>query len=470
MTIKKTTKPKAKARAKAVDNFVYISKKNEVYMKIDCGALESVAYDIRNKFSFKADNVQFDPRFKSGKWDGFVRLYDMRKKTLYIGLLLDLCDFLDKTGVPYRVDPELLSMDSHIDSETLDIICEDIVPLSAGGNPIGLHPHQREAIITAFEMQRATMLAATSAGKSLIIYMIIRIFQLMQLEKPEEEQKKVMVIVPSSALVDQMYNDFADYSETDTLWHVHNECQRIRQKMSKVIQSNVIISTWQSAAKMTKHEIDDEIGCVIVDECHTARGQVLKSILAELVSVPYRFGFTGTLDHVESNEYTIQGLLGPAVKIIKAKELMQSGAATDVKILAVKLNHSKEEVKALEERKQYMRNNDYTPAEIYQAEMSYIESSSARTKFIADICESYDGNTLVLYNHIDHGEAIAKTLRACAQDVFEINGKVDINDREKTRGALENSDNVNLVASYGTCSTGISIKRLHNLVLAAPTK
>ena len=54
--------------------------------------------------------------------------------------------------------------------------------------------------------------------------------------------------------------------------------------------------------------------------------------------------------------------------------------------------------------------------------------------------------------------------------VFFVHGGVDAEQRESIREITENESNAIIVASYGTFSTGINIKRLHNVIFASPSK
>jgi superfamily II DNA or RNA helicase len=56
------------------------------------------------------------------------------------------------------------------------------------------------------------------------------------------------------------------------------------------------------------------------------------------------------------------------------------------------------------------------------------------------------------------------------KEVFFISGKTDVEDREQIRKIVDKHDNSVLVASYGTCSTGINIKNIHAIIFASPSK
>ena len=54
--------------------------------------------------------------------------------------------------------------------------------------------------------------------------------------------------------------------------------------------------------------------------------------------------------------------------------------------------------------------------------------------------------------------------------VFFIHGGTDTETREEIRAITEKETNAIIVASYGTFSTGINIRNIHNVVFASPSK
>ena len=72
-----------------------------------------------------------------------------------------------------------------------------------------------------------------------------------------------------------------------------------------------------------------------------------------------------------------------------------------------------------------------------------------------------------------HGEILFNLIKEKAgqeRKVFFVFGGTDTDDREQIRAITEREDNAIIVASYGTFSTGINIRNLHNIVFSSPTK
>jgi superfamily II DNA or RNA helicase len=109
----------------------------------------------------------------------------------------------------------------------------------------------------------------------------------------------------------------------------------------------------------------------------------------------------------------------------------------------------------------------------YQDEIDYLVSSNARNNFIKNLALKIKGNTLILFQLVEkHGKGLHELIRNKAEnrDVFFVFGGVDTEEREQVRAITEKSNNAIIVASYGTFSTGINIRNLHNIIFASPSK
>ena len=203
-----------------------------------------------------------------------------------------------------------------------------------------------------------------------------------------------------------------------------------------------------------------QFNTILVDECHLAKAASLKSIMEKMPECQYRFGLTGTLDGTESNKLVLSGLFNVPTKIITTKELMDSGTISNLEINALILNHSKEDKKIAVKVKSY------------QEECDYLVLNESRNQFIAMLASSLRGNTLVLFQYVEkHGIPLTERIKGLTdKNVRYVSGMVKSDEREETRAIAESSDDVIIVASYQTYSTGINIKNLHNIIFAFPTK
>ena len=112
--------------------------------------------------------------------------------------------------------------------------------------------------------------------------------------------------------------------------------------------------------------------------------------------------------------------------------------------------------------------------ETYEDEIQYLISHEQRNKFITNLTLDLKGNTLVLFSRVEsHGAVLYERINNSKQSnrkVFFVHGGVDAEEREMVREITERENDAIIVASYGTFSTGINIKNLHNVIFASPSK
>ena len=302
--------------------------------------------------------------------------------------------------------------------------------------------YQVDGIYDALKYNRKLLISPTASGKSLMIYGIVRYYV--------ERNQNTLIVVPTTSLVEQMYKDFEDYG-----WDVGSYCHKIYAGKERVTDSQVIITTWQSIYKLPRKYFD-RFSVVVGDEAHQFKSKSLISIMTKLGNAKYRYGFTGTLDGTQTHKWVLEGLFGPAYKIIKTDELMKKGhvATLDINVLLLKHPPNK--------------------FETFEDEIQYIITHNRRNNFIRNLALDLKGNTLILFARVEgHGEPLYNLINNNSiinRHVFFVHGGVATEDREKVREITESEDNAIIVASYGTFSTGINIKNLHNIIFASPSK
>ena len=415
-----------------------ISNKNEVYLHVK--AEPHVYYELSDQFTFEVPGAKFSPAYKKKYWDGKIRLFNTHTGEIYVGLLDKIIRFCDDHGYSYEF---LHSKYSGLPFEVNKMISK------AGGkdymNAICKHTprdYQIEGVYDALRYNRKLLISPTASGKSLMIYAIVRYYV--------EKKQSILIVVPTTSLVEQMYKDFAEYG-----WNVGSFCHKIYAGKERETNSQVIITTWQSIYKLPRKYFE-RFSVVIGDEAHQFKSKSLVSIMSKLADAKYRFGFTGTLDGTQTHKWVLEGLFGPSYKIIKTDELMKKGhlALLDINVLLLKHPPNK--------------------FESFVDEVQYIINHDRRNNFIKNLALDLKGNTLILFARVEkHGQPLYDLINNSKVDgrhVFFIHGGVDTEDREKVREITENEDNAIIVASYGTFSTGINIRNLHNIIFASPSK
>ena len=425
-------------------NDIIITKKDEVYAKVQCE--RSTAMELSEYFTFFVPGYQFVPAYRNRIWDGKIRLFNLHTQQLYLGLIPYLKEFCEERGYKYEYE----EMEDEFSVYQADKFFKSL-NLHSSGNPITVNEHQQEAFIEAMQAKRKLLLSPTASGKSLIIYLIFR--QLL-----DYQDLKGLIIVPTTSLVEQLTSDFKDYaSETD--FDVDEYVHKIYQGKEKHSGKKLIISTWQSLYQMPP-EYFQQFQYIIGDEAHLFKAQSLTTIMTACTNAKYRIGLTGTLDGTKTHKLVLEGLFGPVRQVITTKELIDKNILSSFIIKCLILKHSPEKC---EESK------DWT----YQQEIEYLINSHNRNRFIRNLAISMKTNTLVLYQMVEkHGQVLYNMIKEKAGDrkVFFIHGGVEAEEREQVRRIMEEENDAIIVASFGTFSTGINIRNLHNIIFASPSK
>jgi len=411
---------------------VEITKVNEVYVKID--SEHSIAQEISDHFTFLVPGHTFVPAFRKRLWDGKIRLFNVMNRLLYGGLLPHLCKFL-------YLREYTVKFKSNFKLDKIELQPEDLPRLPEAVKP---REYQIDAVNHALSNHRSLLLSPTASGKSLIIYILVRYLKL-----------KTLILVPTTSLVSQMYNDFREYG-----WDVANNCHTVFAGRDKGSELPVIISTWQSIYKM-QQKYFEQYELVIGDEAHGFKSKSLTSIMTKCINAKYRIGTTGTLDGTQTHKLVLEGLFGKVYKVTSTKTLIDQKHLSPFQINALVLKHPDSICFNLKNIS-------------YQEELEYLIASEARNKYIVNLTLGMRGNSLLLFRFVEkHGQLLYDMIRENTdgkRKIFFVHGGTDTDTRESIRHTVESERDAIIVASYGVFSVGVNIRNLSNIVFASPSK
>ena len=415
-----------------------IKKKNEVYLKIE--AEPHLHKEAAEYFSFEVESAKYMQRKNRYRgWDGKVHLYSPATGEIYCGLVDYLTDWAQEKGYTYQFQ-ESENFGHPIDQNNL-VTPESVVGfVKALGIPVKARDYQYSAIYECLRYNRRLLLYPTASGKSLMIYSLVRFHV--------NVNRKILIVVPTTALVEQMYKDFEEYG-----WMASKHCHKIYSGEEKNTEADCVITTWQSVYKQPRKWFE-KFDVVIGDEAHLFKAKSLTTIMHKLHGCKYRIGFTGTLDGANVNQLVLEGVFGRCSQVTRTHQLMKKGHVAQLKVKVIVLKH------------------DEQIFDGYQDEIEYLCEHEQRNKFIRNLACDLKGNTLVLFNYVEkHGMPLYEMINSHTdKPVHFVYGGVDVDDREQVRHLVENENDSIIVASYGTFSTGVNIKRLHNIVFASPSK
>ena len=435
---------------------ITIWKKNESIALVDCDA--GIAHGLSEYFSFFVPGYKYMKLYKRKIWDGKIRLFNSTSRELPAGLYPFVDEFCKRNSYTLKVESsDYGSLVDRSEQDPNDVFkyIKDL-KLQSRGKPIDIRDYQFDAVMKALNLNRCVLLSPTGSGKSLIIYCLAQIWlKYLTNEVNYPEADKVLVVVPTTSLVEQMEKDFIDYGYNAKGIHkIYSGKDKDR------IDSDIVVSTWQSIYKLDP-EWFEQFGMVIGDECHGFKSKSLTDIMNKCSQAKYRIGTTGTLDNAQVHHLVLQGLFGKIHRVTTTKALQDSNtlAKLDINIIVLKYD---EEI-----RKSLGKAN-------YQDEIDFIVRNEKRNNFIRNLALDTDGNTLVLFNYVDkHGKPLFDMINNKAEEgrkIFYVSGEVATSDREAIREITESQKNAIIVASLGTFSTGINIRNLHNIIFASPSK
>ena len=424
-----------------------ISKKNDVYLTIETD--KGIARELSDFFTFEVPGAKFMPQYRNRMWDGKIRLFSVQTGEIYFGLLSYIEEFAKRNDIEIEYKDGVKDEERLRDGE-LDTFIGRVSPQSKG-TTIQIRDYQMAALDYAIRNNRSLLLSPTASGKSLIIY-------ILSVWYAAKTESNILILVPTTSLVEQMHSDFLDYGFKESMM------QKIYQGHSKNITKPITISTWQSVYKMQKKWFD-QFSTILGDEVHIFKSKSLTGIMNKMVNCKYRHGFTGTLDGTQTHRLVLEGLFGSVNKVTTTKELMDSDTLAKLKVDCLVLRYPDADCKFMKDQS-------------YQDEVDLIVRDTRRNKFIIRLTRALKGNTLVLFQFVEkHGNVLHGMMTASARlnkqydrKIFYVYGGTDTQTREEIRAITEKENDAIIIASYGTFSTGINIRNLHNIVFASPSK
>jgi len=438
-----------------MEDIIEVFKLNEATLKLRCS--QDAALELSETFSFQMPGAKFSPLYKQGRWDGFIRLFNLGSKTLPSGLFTKLVEFaeerkysllpIENPSAPYYGVPggsdmgiEYVNIKAYVDS----------LNLHHDGEPLDVRDYQYRAVFESISRRAAILKAATGAGKSMIVHAVARYIT-------EVLDGRMLIIVPTIGLTTQFLGDFKDYSSHNG-YDVDGNVHLISGGVDKSIKKKIVISTFQSLKTVDAAWFND-FDCILTDEGHKITSESFKKIYGKATEVRFRLTCTGTLHELKCNLLEMQGLTGPVIDIASAKDLIANGQLVPLKIKGVQLNYGPDVCLAFKKAD-------------YDEEIGWITTNERRNKFVSKLAARCKGTTLVLFRFRHQGEAIYDMVKALLPEgspVYLIDGTVSKEDRESIRQAA-NAESAHIIASYGTTSAGVNLPAIENIIDAHPVK
>jgi superfamily II DNA or RNA helicase len=422
----------------------------KIVIKDECNIkIEGLELDIRRalmkKFEFEIPGARYLPSVRLGRWNGKVSYFSLAGST-YLNLLDQIIPILDDYGYDIELDDH---RQSHPDFN-FELVKEDsfsnyVWPAGhmAAGQPIMLRDYQVEIINTFLSNPQSLNEVATGAGKTLMT---------AALSRSVEKYGKSIIIVPNKSLVGQTETDYINlgldvgvyFGDRKDYGKQHTICTW--QSLNNLLKRT---KEGESDPEIIKSFFDDVI-CVLVDECHQVKADVLKTLLTGVLShVPIRWGLTGTIPTAAMDQASLLVSLGPVVSKLAASDLQERGVLASCHVNIIQMKDSKE-------------------FSNYQSELKFLLEDDNRLNKISEVIQkiSQTGNTLVLLDRVGAGKELVSRM----PDSVFVSGETKLSERKEEYDEIATSVNKIIVATYGVAAVGINLPRIFNLVLIEPGK
>ena len=417
--------------------------KDECNIKFD-GLDPVVRREMVNALKFEVPGARYMPSVRMGRWDGKQSFCSVGGSS-FINALPVLLPIVQDAGYEIEMEDQRSPFDVNFSKANTTLFDGKVWPEGheLEGKPIVLRDYQVECINYYLKNHQCVQEISTGAGKTILTAALSYLVE-------EETGGRTIVIVPNKDLVRQTEVDYVNVGLDVGVYYGDR----------KDIGSQHTICTWQSLNNLDKMgDIDglnvieaflDGVNCVICDECHLAKADVLKNLLTgSLACIPIRWGMTGTTPEHLFQEIALEVSIGETINRLTAKELQDLGHLAQCHVNIVQVQ-------------------DNGGFKSYQEELKHLVTNLARMKFIAERITkiSETGNTLVLVDRIKAGELLDDFL----DDAIFLSGSDKVETRKEHYEEVAKTDNKIIVATYGIASTGINIPRIFNLIIIEPGK
>lgn len=400
--------------------------------------------NLVKKFSFELPYARHLPAVRLGRWDGKVSFFTLGGSS-YINLLPDILAYLDQQGYEFElIDQRDYRREFAFEKVVEDSYSHKTWPIghSDAGKPIKLRDYQVDVINNFFANPQCLQEVATGAGKTLITSV---------LSHRCEPYGRTIVIVPNKSLVTQTEADYKNLGlDVGVYFGDRKEFNKTHTICTWQSLNNMFKNTKNGVAEVTIQDFLTGVVCIMVDEVHMAKAEVLKTMLTGVMGmIPIRWGLTGTIPKEPFEFFALRVSLGEVVGTLSASELQDQGVLANCEVNIIQLQ-------------------DHGEYKEYQKELQYLTTNEDRIKYIASVIAEIaeTGNTLVLIDRIQAGKMLEQYI---PNSVF-ISGVTKDVDRKEQYDEVAVNDNKTIIATYGIAAVGINVPRLFNVVLIEPGK
>lgn len=378
------------------------------------------------------------PGYHTGSWDGLVKMYNPRSKTLPSGLVPETIDALRAAGFEVSIDAQpITELPLRVDGQlnyTLD------------------QGHQVRVLEAMLTHKRGIVHAATNAGKTKIAQAWCAHYR-----------ARVLYLVPSKELLRQTVESFKRDTNLDVGWISAEEGWRAGKDVTVCLVSSVAKRKNRAGKVLNEKAVERFLNlapgfnAVIVDECHHLTAETWRWVLKQLKNATHRYGLSGSpWQHRDLAEaLRVKALLGPIIASVSNGELVGKGwsAKPLISMVDVKAEH-------------LIKSDDY--ASVYETGIVY---NVLRNNMIVKICRQFQeqGKTcLVISTRIAQCEILGDMLSSVGVENRVVIGQTHKSARSEDLKDFKGRKFPVLISNV--LSEGVDIPSLNALVFSSGGK
>lgn len=289
--------------------------------------------------------------------------------------------------------------------------------------PFPMRPYQEKAVEALLSKKHAAVQLPTGAGKSLIIFNLIRRCGL-----------KTVVMCPSRSIARQLFDEALSVFGTSKVG-LFGDGKKVFDKLITI----AIDDSLNNVEKDTPaYQALSSADVFIVDESHLVAASTLQNVCTGLMgNAPYRWFLSATQFRTDGLDIVLEGLTGPVVMDVSVRELVESGYLSKLRFTMVRVESD----------------SRYYSKDVLRMTKAHMYYNDNLLDVAADMINRFvlDGRpTLVLIDEVEQFAAILHRLNVPAQFAH---GPLTKDNKDKVPAPYQKSEPSKLVADFnaGKC-------------------
>lgn len=419
----------------------------KILTPIDTDISQTLSYN----YSFKVEGSEYKVSMYARRhiyWDGRKKMYNMQTRQFPVGLLSAISSMLTNMGhqinyINHRKGNNIEHQYHVTNFDERDYQMDVVIKSVVNGNGI---------VKVATGGGKTTIAARTIAAIGRVSIFVVHTRDLLY-----QTIKSFTRMFPNET-IGQIGDGVYDYQNiTVATMQTLAILSQIKYEAYSYDEDNSDTESLCDPTEEMKQQFEsysDTVGVVMFDEVQRICSQTAYTARFLFKNANYAFGYSASPWRDDGSDLMIEAAFGSRICDVSASYLIDRGYLVQPIITIKDVNSS------------YI-GRSY--AEIYKS--AIVESVERNIQVIKDACEQYNlgRNTLILINHIKHGEILESMLHDKGIDAVFISGKSNMKKRKQVIQDMCDG-NIQLVIASTIADVGLDVPRLQSIIEAGAGK